>query len=106
LGSGEAVPIVFHWRWYHHLPSLGLTALIGLLLLLSRSVRTRELWLAVSAVLAFVLWQMEGFSVLVGAVALLWVVMSMRAPRSSKRRGTMGELPMDSEGGDRAVVRP
>jgi hypothetical protein len=91
LGSGDGVPIVFHWRWYHHLPSLGLTALIGFLLFLSRSARTRELFLAVSVVLAFVLWHMEGFSFLVGAVVLLWVVMSVRAPRSPKREPAAAE---------------
>ena len=45
FGTSISQPVVFHWRWYYHLPTLPLWGLIALLLLVPKANSPREAWL-------------------------------------------------------------
>lgn len=58
-GRKESSPVVVQWRWYHHVPSLGLWAVLVALLFLVPANRCAQAWLIVLPVLAVQLgWSM------------------------------------------------
>jgi hypothetical protein len=59
LGSHEGPPVAFHWRWYYHLPALGLWALLLVLLVAPKANRRREAWLILAPLgLVLLVWRM------------------------------------------------
>ncbi len=82
LGRNESAPTIVNWRWYYHLPNLAVWLVAVTALVVTKVSNTRRDWLVVIAlVLSFVLWQMEGFGVLVAILALAWIVVWMTSPR-------------------------
>ena len=51
-GQKESSPVVVRWRWYHHVPSLGLWAVLVALLFLVPANRCAQAWSIVLPVLA------------------------------------------------------
>ena len=65
-----------------NLPNLAVWLAAVSALVVTKVSNTRRDWLVVIAlVLSFVLWQMEGFGVLVAILALAWIVVWMTSPR-------------------------
>lgn len=53
------MPLLFHWRWYYHFPSLPLWALILVLLIVPKSNRDRRAWLIlIPLVVVLLVWRM------------------------------------------------
>ena len=90
--------MLFHWRWYYHVPALPLWALIVLLLVVPKANRHRQAWLIlIPLVLVLVVWRMParllsmsdgsaetlGFFVVSGALA--WTVVWLLAHRLATR---------------------
>jgi hypothetical protein len=90
-GSSESQPLVFHWRWYYHVPSWPLGGLIFLLLLVPKANRNRQAWLILAPLgLVLLVWRMPltllsappsptetlGFFVVSGAMAwsVVWLL--------------------------------
>ncbi len=82
LGPSESKPAIVQWRWYYHLPNLAVWLAAISALVVSKVSEVRRDWLIVIAlVLSFVLWQMDGFGILVGALALVWIFVWLTTPR-------------------------
>ena len=45
LGPHEGSPVAFHWRWWYHVPTLPLWAIVLLLLVVPKANRHRQAWL-------------------------------------------------------------
>ena len=59
LGAKEGPPVVFHWRWYYHFPTLPLWALILLLLIVPKTNRDRRACLIlIPLVVVLLVWRM------------------------------------------------
>ena len=84
FGTSISQPVVVHWRWYYHVPTLPLWGLIALLLLVPKTNRRREAWLILVPLgLVLLVWrmplallgvadgstEMTGFFVVTGAMA-------------------------------------
>jgi hypothetical protein len=84
VGPSDSPPAIVHWRWYYHLPNLALWLAAIAALGVSRVSGARRDWLVIAAlVLTFILWQMEGFSILVAVLAITWIVVWVTSPRRS-----------------------
>jgi MFS family permease len=90
-GIKEGTPLLFHWRWYYHVPSLPLWALIVLLLIVPKTNRDRRAWLIlIPLVVVLLAWQMPfrllsasdgttaafGFPIVTGVMAwcMVWLL--------------------------------
>lgn len=93
LGPRESSPAAIQWRWYYHVPSLGLWVLLVALLVLVKSNRRAQAWLIWLPVLAVSLgWSMlarllflppesaEPFGGFLVALAASWAVVWLLAP--------------------------
>jgi hypothetical protein len=104
-GAGviESSPVVVHWRWYHHVPSLGLWGVLVALLLLVPANRSAQAWLIVLPVLAIQLgWSMlarllslpvavaENFGGVLVALTVSWAAVWLLAPWLSRRLVPVG----------------
>ncbi len=82
LGRDESRPAIIQWRWYYHLPNLAVWLAAVSALVVSKLSTVRRDWLIVIAlVLSFVLWQMDGFGVLAGVLAIAWIFVWFTTPR-------------------------
>ena len=59
MGPNDSVPVLFHWRWYYHVPTLLPWALIVLLLVGLKANRHRQAWLILIPLgLVLIVWGM------------------------------------------------
>ena len=59
LGPRDGPPVVFHWRWWYHVPSLPLWAILLLLLVVPKANRHRQAWLILIPLgLVLLVWRM------------------------------------------------
>ncbi|TVS14755.1 MAG: hypothetical protein EA424_18340 [Planctomycetaceae bacterium] len=97
-GQKESSPVVVQWRWYHHVPSLGLWAVLVALLFLVPANRCAQAWLIVLPVLAVQLgWSMfarllslpvgvaENAGGVLVALAVSWAAVWLVAPWLTQR---------------------
>jgi hypothetical protein len=74
LGRRESAPVLFHWRWYYHVPALPLWAMVLLLLVVPKANRHRQAWLIfIPLGLVLMVWRMPAtlFSMPDGATETL-----------------------------------
>ncbi len=89
LGSGESEPAIVSWRWRYVLPSLGLwlTALLVLVVSYVVGKRQQDWPVVICIVLSFILFQMEGASILVAtliaALIVVWLIRRRQIPSAS-----------------------
>jgi len=99
LGAHESVPAAIDWRWYFHVPSLGVWGLLVALLVLFKSNRHAQAWLIWLPILAVSLgWSMltrllsispqtaEPFGGFLVALAASWAAVWLLAPWLARRR--------------------
>jgi hypothetical protein len=99
LGASESSPAVVEWRWYYHVPSLGLWGVLVALLVLVKSNRRAQAWLIWLPVLAVWLgWSMlarllfmsaetaEPLGGFLTALAASWAAVWLLAPWLARRR--------------------
>lgn len=101
LGTRDSGPAAIEWRWYYHVPSLGLWGVLVALLLLVKANRCAQAWLILLPVLAVVLGgsmlarllsmppsTAEGFGGFLVALAASWAAVWLLAPWLARRRVT------------------
>jgi hypothetical protein len=99
LGARESSPAVIEWRWYYHVPSLGLWGVLVALLVLVKPNRRAQAWLIWLPVLAVSLgWSMlarllffsaetaEFLGGFLTALAASWAAVWLLAPWLARRR--------------------
>ena len=83
VGPNDSPPAIVPWRWHYHLPNVALWLAAIVALIASRAAAARRDWLIVVAlVLSFILWQMEGFSILIAVLAVVWMTGARQNPSS------------------------
>ena len=76
-------------RWHDHAPSLGLwLAVVGLLLVFRGDPRRHQVWFVLTVVLAWFLLLVEGLTLPVAAVALLWAGLWWRGRSRDRERAS------------------
>ncbi|MCU0982894.1 MAG: hypothetical protein MUF25_27345 [Pirellulaceae bacterium] len=103
MGTRESSPAVIEWRWYYHIPSLGLWGVLVALLVLVKPNRRAQAWLIWLPVLAVSLgWSMlarlmflsaetaEPFGGFLTALAASWAAVWLLAPWLARRRMLAG----------------
>jgi hypothetical protein len=103
LGPSTGEPVLYHWRWYHNAPGLGLWVVLALALVVPKPNRTwgvllilvpvllaNGVWLAAALILKPIASDKETFNLMVLSLAVgsavLWLLGHVLANRTGRRR--------------------